>query len=434
MVMRVAGAYAAGMTRRSARLAAMLIVGCTAAWVAVRSAPATSTALRGPSQEVAPLLAFTGVQKGDTEIHVIRADGTGHRVLTHNRLNDRIGAWSPDGRWLAYVLLNRRGVGAYYAREVDGPGFVRIGGMLSGYEWSPDGRRVLTQHKISDDLKVVDLTSGARREVDYGGGLLEGFGWSPDGTKIVFATDRYFGTPKVFVANADATGRRRLVRDGTTPAWSPDGRWIAFLHDVGIRYSTVYVVRPDGTGLRRLSPTRISGVDQWGWAPDGRKLAISQYLRTPPNRLGVLDVEHGGVRWLSEGRRYGGRFQWTPDGKRILFLCGPYYAYSLCLADVATARVRKVTRRVPAGEVFELSPDGQKASFTNDKGVYVLELPTGKLRHVTASGYFLSWSPDGEWIAVQLKAGLHVIRLRDAFVRRIARTFDGYPAWQPRAS
>jgi Tol biopolymer transport system component len=123
-----------------------------------------------------------------------------------------------------------------------------------------------------------------------------------------------------------------------------------------------------------------------------------------------------------------------PDGKRILFLCGSYSAYGLCLADVKNGGVRKISpRRVPVGYAFELTADGRTVAFTNDKGVYVMSLPRGQLRNITKSGYHLSWSPDGKWILVGLKSGLHAIRISDALVTRVSPHVDDQAAWRPHA-
>ena len=51
--------------------------------------------------------------------------------------------------------------------------------------------------------------------------LMHGFhfwhpAWSPDGRKIVFSS-----APHLYVANADGSGKRRLVRSGFDPAWRP---------------------------------------------------------------------------------------------------------------------------------------------------------------------------------------------------------------------
>ena len=430
------------MTRRSVRLAAILTLGITVACVTVRSAPATSVDARRPTETAAPLLAFT--ERGpmsDSEIHVMRADGTGHRVLTKNRLNDLSPAWSPRGRWLTYVLMRRNGVPSHYAREADGRRLVYIGGMLSGAGWSRDERWVLTWHRTKNHLQVVDMETGARNPIFAPGwGYLEGFGWSPDGDTILFAARRYndFDVPNVFAADPDGSRLRRLVRNGTAPASSPDGRLIGFVRDVNLYYSTVYVVRPDGSGLRRLSPVRIDP-EMWRWSPDGRRIAVVQDLRNADPRLGVLDVERGGVSWLSAGRHLAeGSFQWTPSGKQILFLCGSFrrYArstYGLCLANVETGRTRKITGETAVGYGFKLSPDGQRVLFSNDRGVYVFDLGARRLRRMTSSGSYSSWSPDGEWIVVQLRTGLHAVRLSDGRVQAVTRNIEATASWQPQA-
>ena len=49
------------------------------------------------------LIAFTGYLDGDYEICTIRADGSGFKRLTHSPGNDAHCAWSPDGKWIAFV-------------------------------------------------------------------------------------------------------------------------------------------------------------------------------------------------------------------------------------------------------------------------------------------------------------------------------------------
>ena len=422
------------MTTRAATIVCLL---CAAAGSASGTA---SVATPHVSADEAPLLAYWNVRGGDTDVHVIRADGSGHRVITNNRLNNFLAGWSPDGHWLVYTLMSRRGVTSYYARDVDRSGLVYIGGMIGGAGWSPDARRVLTEHRTSTDLQVVDMETGTRRLVSDGGwGFLEGIGWSPDGRTILFAARRYndFDVPKVFAADADGSRLRRLARNGRAPSWSPDGRWIGFLRDVSLYYSTVYVVRPDGSGLRRLSPVRIPvDAEAWRWSPDGRTIAIEQELRnSDPPRLGVLDVERGGVKWLTRGKHYQGEFRWLPDSKRILYPCGASYDFShLCMVQVETGRIRKLTVRVLASySPRGLSADGKRIAFSNDAGVFVLEVASGMMRRVVKSAYFESWSPDGEWMLVQRRTGAHVvIRLQDGSKMRINASAASRVTWQPR--
>lgn len=422
--------------RRTARRCAILLGAIGAATlVAGAGSPAqASSDGRASKAQGPPLLAFADDVSGDSEVKLIRADGSGLRQLTRNELNDVLPqgpAWSPDGRRLIYILVNRDGVGTFYVRDVSGSGLMRLGGMLSVFVWSPDGRKVVTQRRGGTrTVRVVDVESGARREL-YDG-FLYGLAWSPDARRIVFGADLYFGGPKVFVTRADGTGRTRLVRNGTAPAWSPDGRLIAFLRPRGERLATVHVVRPDGTGLRRLSAARVNPVDPWEWAPDGQRLAISQYLsRSGRSRLGVMDADSGGVRWIytTRERAFGVAFEWTPDAQRVAYSCGRGSHYDVCLTDVSTGRTRKA--RLPdLTSEWELSPDGKWVAFTGHRGVYVTSALGGIPRRVTAKGWFRSWSPDGRWILFQDGPNFYAVALQGASAKHVAQTHE-VPVWQP---
>jgi Tol biopolymer transport system component len=422
------------MIRRAVHVRTIAIVAGAIACTAAQGSASAVAVEKRVAERAAPVLAYwANVGGEDAEIHVVRADGTGRRVLTNNRLNDYVSGWSPQGRWLVYKLLNRRGVASHYAFDLDRSKLVYIGGMITGAVWSPDERKALTGHRTDNHLQVVDLVTGTRRPVfARGWAYLEEFGWTPDSRTILFSATRYndFDVPKVFAADADGTRLRRLVRDGRAPVPSPDGRWIAFLRDINLYYSTVHVIRPDGSGLRRLSPVRINdGLGTWRWSPTGHWIAIEQSLRNARTRLGVIDVARGDVRWLSEGSRYGGKFEWTPDGRKILHACGN----GLCLADVVTGRTRKVSGRLSVGYgTWGLSPDWRRVAIASEgRGVHVLTLTDRKLRRLTASGYFVSWSPDGNWMTTQHEARLQVVRLSDGKTTHIARSYASPAAWRP---
>jgi Tol biopolymer transport system component len=321
-----------------------------------------------------------------------------------------------------------------------------LGGMLGRYLWSPDGRSIVTQRRGADlKLRVVDVETGARREL-YDG-FIYNVAWSPDAAKIVFDADPYVGLPRVFVVRGDGTGLTRLVRNGTAPRWSPDGRLVAFLRPRGRRFATVHVVRPDGTGLRQLSHARLDSGDSWGWAPDGQKLAISQY-RNGAARLGILDANGAGLRWVYTGRgAFEIGFMWAADARRIYFQCRrrshsrisspellppqptQIQVIDVCFVDLVTGRQRDVTRPERA-YFWALSPDGKRIAFSGDRGVYVSSSNGGERLRVTTSGSFLSWSPDGRWISFQDKGELHVVSLDTGNAKRITRTYET-GAWQP---
>jgi dipeptidyl aminopeptidase/acylaminoacyl peptidase len=69
-------------------------LGVVAALAAI-SLPATASAAR--------LIAFASDRDGDSDIYLMRADGTDLRKLTRNRASDSQPTWSPDGSRIVFV-------------------------------------------------------------------------------------------------------------------------------------------------------------------------------------------------------------------------------------------------------------------------------------------------------------------------------------------
>jgi Tol biopolymer transport system component/tRNA A-37 threonylcarbamoyl transferase component Bud32 len=137
------------------------------------------------------------------------------------RLTDQRGdvshpTFSPDGKWIAYFLIDGK------ERDV----------------WvvpSSGGQPI----RFTDD-PAVDIHPA----------------WSPDGSLLAFVSDRAGGS-QIWVApvtNGRCGGPARQITTGdlnaNAPSWSPDGKLIAFL---GVRdnKSEIWVVRPDGSSQPR---------------------------------------------------------------------------------------------------------------------------------------------------------------------------------------
>jgi TolB protein len=104
----------------------------------VRSAGSLLPAAYGAG---APRPLTTVVPEAPRDIYLVNRDGSGLRNLTQDEGHERDLAWSPDGRWLAYVS-DRDGGQEIYLIEVDGGQRVRLTDDdwrdLSPV-WSPDG-------------------------------------------------------------------------------------------------------------------------------------------------------------------------------------------------------------------------------------------------------------------------------------------------------
>lgn len=203
------------------------------------------------------------------------------------------------------------------------------------------------------------------------------------------------------------TKSRALTARGvsqTGARWSPDGRWIAYTSRSLTRHRAIHLVRPDGTGDRRLAQRN-----------DGVTLA------------------------------------WTPDGKSIVFDEGEVHRrfttrYDLRVLDVATGRVRKLTRGARAREP-DVAADGARVVFVRQLGdrteLAVTGLDGRGQRDLTRSEPGVQWSrprfrPDGRSIAASRLStegalDLVVMDADGANPRSLTsdRARDAEPAWTP---
>ena len=131
------------------------------------------------------------------------------------------------------------------------------------------------------------------------------------------------------------------------------------------------------------------------------------------------------------------RALWRPPGQQVSFL-RPVQSESktntvLCAYDIATGRevilfdpssVEAKPRLSISG--YQWSPDGSAILVTGGSGLYVIEIPGGRVRRLTKDGEskeVVTWSPDGARVAFVRQANLFTILVASG--RQTQLTFDG---------
>ncbi|MBL8137091.1 MAG: PD40 domain-containing protein, partial [Acidobacteria bacterium] len=199
----------------------------------------------------------------ETEIWLAdaRTAGSGRQV-TMAKKSSLQPAFSPDGKWLAFIS-DRTDTRQLYRLSLDGGEAEALTTGSEGvttFAWSPDGTRIaytMTDpatpamkeraeqygdytHEDHDarmaQLHVLEVSTKASRALTSAAFVVGAFDWSPDGTRIAFdhrvSSDAgQSGTADISLVDVATGAVTTLVtQDGpdSNPRWSPDGRRIAF--------------------------------------------------------------------------------------------------------------------------------------------------------------------------------------------------------------
>lgn len=213
-----------------------------------------------------------------------RADGSQRLRLTGADQDDRMPAWSPDGKSMAFYRAKKpdRPGGVFDIFVADARGRI-LRNVSRGYgelnldpAWSPDGKRLAYVAAYRGSELVVANRDGSRRHGVASGGsqLITAPAWSPRGGVIAFALPEQPGRPPdIYTVKPDGSGRRLLLRNGADPAWSPDGSKLAYIAS-GSR-SELVVAGANG-GNPRLVTASPGTLARPAWSRDGKLIAFAR--------------------------------------------------------------------------------------------------------------------------------------------------------------
>lgn len=305
---------------------------------------------------------YYGVVSWVNDLYVAALDPQTARGLEPQKLVSNVDfngnpAWSPDGRYLAYVAHRGRGASPWddpytlvlhirsddLGTERELPlKLTRFGGHAFELHWSAEGRALLAQardHDGREGFYRIDATSGAVTPIVQTElcppDCVEWSAWSPEG-KLIFT--RWTREGRTIVVRDIAAGEERDLYRVPRPstigplATSRDGRQLAF-HELvpGTRSSMLMLIPVAGGEPRELVRVQLpERIAQLAWTPDGRELLFAtngSAARQQKFELWRISPEGGeGGERAPAGLGMQGRLVYGlsvhPDGRRVAVTVG----------------------------------------------------------------------------------------------------------------
>lgn len=302
--------------------------------------------------------------KSNTEIFVMKTDGSDKKQLTESAFRESAPHWMSDSKRIAY-LSNESGSSQLWMMNADGSGKRQISdreGGINGFLFSPDEKQLLFVAQV----KVKPVTADVHPDLPQATGLLiddlmykhwdewvttvpqpfiadfdgnkisneknimegepyespvkpfggvEQLAWTPDGAYVAYCSRKKTGMAYSVSTNTDiyfyhvASGETTNVTEGMmgydmNPTFSPDGKWMAWESQERDGYESdkhrLFVMNMETREMRDITAAFDQNAEALAWSADSKSIYFVSVWHAV-SQIYRADVESGTIEQLTEG-------------------------------------------------------------------------------------------------------------------------------------
>ncbi|MDW7679013.1 MAG: S9 family peptidase [bacterium] len=322
--------------------------------------------------------------KNNSDIWLVSHDGEKIIQLTDNPAADYGAKWHPFDQKIAFVST-RSGTPQIYLTSVaenNPKQLTNISTGANGIVWSPDGKYIAFSSEVYPDLKTDkenQLRNQKKEESLVKGKIIDRLfyrhwnRWTDEKRNHVFVV-RSDGGEAWDVTPGDFDSPPLDLGSGHDYCFSPDSREIAFVRneDPVVAISTnndIFVTPVHGGEIQKITDNPAND-NQPVYSPDGKYLAYRAMkqagFEADQYDLILYDRDSGTRKILTEDfDRDVGSFQFSPDGKTILFTSQDQARNCIYRIPVKGGKVEKIISDHYVRD-FSISPDQKFLYFSRE--------------------------------------------------------------------
>ncbi|MBI3654643.1 MAG: S9 family peptidase [Acidobacteria bacterium] len=305
--------------------------------------------------------------KYESDVWIMNADGSKNRFLVKGSAPQ----WSADGKRLAYIAPGQPQGAQLFVKWMDTgeeTQLTRVERGISGFQWSPDGRRIAFNMNVPSPQKfkvaMPPRPAGAKwidppRVIDRLDYRADGAGYRPEGYSHIFIVPSDGGTPRQLTEGDFNHG---------APEWTPDSQTLIFSaarredSEYDRAGSDIYALNVATGQIKQLTDRKGPDANP-AVSPDGKMIAYTGYDFSDDTysiaKLSLMNIDGANKRELtSDLDRTPQDLLWASDNSGIYFTTEDKGSNNVQFISIKGGAIVEVTTGVHQINLTSLAANG----------------------------------------------------------------------------